>query len=207
MKPRPNQAIRLLKSLKKEFGYQKIVGIDEVGRGAIAGPLVVAAVELTDNIADIKDSKQLSKKSRELIADQIHKSALQISFGIVSAKDVDLYGMKKSLTLAYIQALNGIIADMVLTDNYNLPTDHKYIKTIKGDDLFYVTSAASIIAKVFRDQLMNVYHQIYPQYNWLNNSGYGTGEHFLSIDKYGTTMLHRTSFIKKGVTRWRKQPN
>lgn len=197
MKPNPSQAIKLLRSLKKEFGYQKIVGIDEVGRGAIAGPLVVAAVELTDFIPDIKDSKQIIKHKREEIADLIHKSSNQISIGVVSADYIDNFGMSRALSLAYERALADIRADLVLTDNYRLDTKHKHIKVVKGDDLFYVTSAASIVAKVFRDQLMNVYHQMYPQYKWSNNSGYGTGEHFNSINRFGITLLHRKTFINK----------
>lgn len=188
-RPRP----KFVKDLQS-LGYKTIVGVDEVGRGALAGPLVVAAVEIYRPILGINDSKLLSASRRELLADQISRSALQIAFGSASNDEIDQLGLSAAQELAYHRCLDVMTFDLVLTDNYWLkPIRH--IKAVKGDSLFYPVAAASIVAKVYRDQLMSVYHQAHPEYLWGQNAGYGTLAHIKALDAIGPSPLHRKSFL------------
>lgn len=181
----------------RQLGYQRIVGIDEVGRGALAGPLVVGAVEIYQPIDGITDSKQISGFQRELLANQIIQSAVQISFGQASNAEIDRLGLSKAQQLAYKRALVKMNFDLLLTDHYHLTGVPRFISAKKGDSLFYPVAAASIVAKVYRDQLMSMYHQFQPEYNWQKNAGYGTRSHYQALDNFGLTTLHRRSFLKK----------
>lgn len=191
-RPRPprHQFIKDLQLL----GYEKIVGIDEVGRGALAGPLVVAAVEIYKPIDGINDSKLLSVRQRELLADLIKQHAIQIAFGSASNDEIDQLGLSAAQKLAYQRCLDRLEFDLVLTDNYGLEPI-KYLKAIQGDSLFYPVATASIVAKVYRDQLMSVYHQAHPEYCWRQNAGYGTPAHQKALDAIGPSPLHRKSFL------------
>lgn len=191
LRPRPNFA--LLAELKS-LGYQKIIGVDEVGRGALAGPLVVAAVELNIRIDDVTDSKLLSAARRRIVAEQIHTLADQIGFGSASVEEINALGLSAALKLAYSRALAAVEADLVLTDFVRLP-GRKFISQPQGDRYFYPTAAASIVAKVYRDQLMTVYHQAHPRYGWATNVGYGTAEHRAALQKIGPSDLHRLAFL------------
>ena len=193
-KPRPSPRFELISALTK-LGYQKIVGIDEVGRGALAGPLVVAAVDLPIKIPGITDSKLLSISARENLAQQIHQLARQICFGQASVEEIDMLGLTKATGLAYSRALESIQADLILTDFVRLP-GRKFISQPQGDRYFYPTAAASVVAKVYRDQLMRQQHQNYPHYGWLTNVGYGTPFHRQAIRQYHLTPLHRKSFCQ-----------
>ncbi len=186
----------LLTELKK-LGYQTIVGVDEVGRGALAGPVVVAAVEVSDFVDGVRDSKQVTKTARALLAEKLHRTSSRVCFGQASSTEIDQLGMTAALALAYARALKNVQADLVLTDHYSLPTKHKFIRATKGDSLFYPVAAASIVAKVYRDQLMAVYARFFPGYGWAHNAGYGTGSHQEMIKQLGLTSLHRRSFTKK----------
>lgn len=189
-RPRP----RFVKDLRL-LGYKTIVGIDEVGRGALAGPLVVAAVEIYQPINGINDSKLLSAQKRELLAHQIHYSALQISFGIASNDEIDQLGLAAAQRLAYERALADISVDLLLTDRVHPAGVPRFISAIRGDSLFYPVAAASIVAKVYRDRLMSVYHQAHPEYCWRQNAGYGTLAHKKALDAIGPCPLHRQSFL------------
>jgi len=189
----PNQPDFNLVGQLRALGYQRIVGIDEVGRGAIAGPLVVAAVEINFKIVGVNDSKLILNPKRRTLAEQIHRQASQISFGLVSNAEIDRLGLSAAQRLAYDRALTNIKADLILTDNYPLLGGH-YCRAIKGDRLFYPTAAASIVAKVYRDQLMRVYHQFHPGYGWVTNVGYGTVEHRAALADMGRCSLHRLTF-------------
>lgn len=177
-------------------GFKKIIGVDEVGRGALAGPIVVGAVELSLEIPGITDSKLIVKSDRLPLAELIKRSAEQIGIGQVSHEEIDEFGVTTALHLAYARALEKLEVDLVLSDNFPLQTGHRYIRIIKGDQLFYPTAAASIIAKVYRDQLMRVYDRFFPEYDWFNNVGYGTAKHKKAIDSIGFSPLHRQSFLK-----------
>ena len=189
--PRPNP--RFLADLQ-QLGYQRIIGLDEVGRGAGAGPLVVAAVEIYAEIDGIHDSKLLSKSRRTVLAQIIAQQATQIRFGVAQSTEIDLLGLTKATELAYARCLSQCEFDLILTDHVKI-SSVKYLSSIKGDRFFYPVSAASIIAKVYRDQLMQIYGQFYPTFNWSKNVGYLTSEHISAIELQGISPLHRQSFL------------
>ncbi len=178
----------------QRLGYDKIVGVDEVGRGALAGPVVVGAVELNHPIDGINDSKLLTGSRRTELAALIARHARQISFGQASNEEIDQLGLGAALKLAYHRCLDRIEFDLVLTDHYALKRI-THLRAVRGDSLFYPVAAASIVAKVYRDQLMSVYHQFHPQFNWRKNVGYGTLEHRQLVNKIGPSPLHRRSFL------------
>lgn len=120
-----------------------------------------------------------------------------IRFGQASCQEIDTLGMAAALRIAYERALQGVTADLVLTDHIKLPTNHRFIRATLGDSLFYPVAAASIIAKTYRDQLMRAYHAFYPEYGWESNVGYGTAFHFEALQQHGYSPLHRTSFHTK----------
>ncbi len=183
----------LLTELKK-FGYRKIVGADEVGRGAIAGPIVVAVVEISDYFSGVTDSKLISKRERTRLAELLYP-AVTVSIGSSSNVEIDELGLGAAQRLAYSRALKGIEFDLILADHYNPPTSIAFIRATKGEKLFYPVAAASIIAKVYRDQLMSVYARFFPEFGWETNAGYATKYHLEQIRKIGKTILHRYSFI------------
>ncbi|MCR4277391.1 MAG: ribonuclease HII, partial [Candidatus Berkelbacteria bacterium] len=157
---KPLPSLRFIKKVK-DLGYERIVGIDEVGRGALSGPVVVAAVEIYVPIVGINDSKLLSAKQRLSLSDQIAQGSQQLSFGQASNDEIDNLGLRAALELAYQRCLEQMTFDLVLTDNYYLSA-HPHIKSIRGDQFFYPVAAASIVAKVYRDRLMRVYAEQFP---------------------------------------------
>ena len=185
-------------------GLQYIAGVDEVGRGPLAGPVVCAAVimPLDDEsiIVGVDDSKKLSAKKRETLAEEIKKRALAYTIVEVSEKEIDeinileatKLGMKKALETLEIQPQS------VLTDgNMTLNIDFPQRSVIGGDALCYSIGAASIIAKVYRDKMMDEYAKEYPQYAFDSNKGYGTAAHIQAIKEYGLCPIHRRTFTKK----------
>ena len=203
--------IERLTNLKKEENklYEKniklICGIDEAGRGPLAGPVVVGAVILPENsfIEGVNDSKKVSEKKREKLYEEIVKEAIDYSVGIVDQKTIDeinilnatklgvklaLEGLKQKPEIIMVDALNNI-------DTLGIP----YISVIKGDAKNYCIAAASIIAKVTRDRIMREWDEVYPAYGFAKHKGYGTAEHIRIIKEIGPCMLHRKSFIKNFV--------
>lgn len=182
-----------------------ICGIDEAGRGPLAGPVVVASVIMPRNskIEGINDSKKILENKREELYDKILEEAISYGVGIVDEKEIDeiniLQATKKALTLS-IQELTKR-PDLILVDalkgidTLNIP----YQSIIKGDALCYSISAASIIAKVTRDRIMRQWEEIYPQYGFEKHKGYGTAYHISAIREYGLSPIHRISFTKKFV--------
>jgi len=158
--------------------------------------VVVAAVELYRPIEGIADSKLVTKTDRERLNNLICQQAVTFSYGQASAAEIDRLGIAPALALAYERALETIKADLYLTDFIRLP-NKKNLRAIKGDQLFYPVAAASIVAKVYRDSLMAELHQNQPEYDWVNNVGYGTKKHFDAITKHGPSSLHRQSFLTK----------
>jgi ribonuclease HII len=189
---KPNSAFI---SQLRALGYRRIVGVDEVGRGALAGPLIVAAVELTATIAKVTDSKLLLSNERAKLSHLILKQAEQANLGEASVKEINELGLVKALHLAYQRALGKIEADLILTDYFQLPS-HKFISSIAGDSLFYPVAAASIIAKVRRDNLMKSLAIDFPKYRWQFNVGYGTLFHRRTILELGLTEHHRVKFCQ-----------
>lgn len=188
----------------RQNGYKLIAGIDEVGRGPLAGPVVTAAVILKENdlIEGINDSKKLSAAKRESLYDIIIDRAVSYAFGIVSAEEIDSINILQATYKAMRQALSAlsIKPDFVLADAVTIPDiDIKQQGIIKGDAKSISIGAASIIAKVYRDRMMYEYAKIYPEYGFEQNKGYGSQSHIEAIKKFGPCPIHRKTFIKNFV--------
>lgn len=183
-----------------ESGAKYVAGVDEVGRGPLAGPVVCSAVilPLDDIIEGVDDSKKLSKKKREVLYDKIIEKAISYSICQIEPKEIDeiniLQATKKCMK-ACIESLK-VEPDVVLVDAVKLDVSVKTVPIIKGDLKSYSIGAASILAKVYRDRLMEEYSIKYPQYGFERNSGYGTKEHIEKIKEIGSCPIHRKTFIK-----------
>ncbi len=179
-----------------------IVGIDEAGRGPLAGPVVASAVIMPNKIEGIDDSKKLSAKKRTLLYHKI-MSMCRVGIGIASVVEIDRINILNATLVAMKRAYQnlGCYADLVLIDGNKAPElPCKEIKTIIGGDAIEpAISAASIIAKVTRDNIMQELHKEFPYYHWQKNAGYGTKEHLTAITNHGISKHHRSSFapIKK----------
>ena len=176
-----------------------ICGIDEVGRGALAGPVVAAAVILDfKNIPpNINDSKKLSKSSRQTIQNEIFTSAISVGIGSANSTEIDKVNILEATLLSMKRAYKNlnIKPNLALIDGNKAPLLDCEIKTvINGDELSLSIAAASIIAKVYRDKLMAKIDKKFPNYNFKNNVGYGTKEHYNAIKLNGTIIYHRKSF-------------
>ena len=193
--------------LEKYAGkYERVCGIDEVGRGPIAGPVVACAVIMGDEkIEGIKDSKKLTDKKRRELAKLIQENSLAIGYGIIDHTIIDEINIKEATHLAMKKALENLSdkkgktlkADLALIDAETIDTDIDQISIISGDDQVYSIACASILAKIYRDDLMIQYSKDYPGYGFENHKGYGTKKHYLAIDKDGISEIHRKSFMKK----------
>ena len=185
-----------------EGGARLIAGIDEAGRGPLAGPVVVAGVIMPmDNIIQgINDSKKLSAKKRDALYDQIMLTALDVQVAIVDCNTIDEINILNATKQGMLQCINGFEqVDRVLIDAVKLDTKVPTLSIIKGDALSYSIAAASIIAKVTRDRLMLELDKQYPQYNFAKHKGYGTAEHIRLLKEHGPCPEHRRTFIKNFV--------
>lgn len=183
---------------EKYSNLNYICGVDEVGRGPLVGPVVASAVILPKNyfIEGLTDSKKLSKKKRDYFYEIIKKDALAIGIGIVDNKKIDEINILEASRLAMKKAINSlsIKPDVILTDAMRLDIGIPEEDIIKGDLKSITISAASVIAKVTRDKMMEELHEKYPMYNFIKNNGYPTKEHIEAIKKYGIIKEHRKSF-------------
>lgn len=190
---------------EKKYSGQIIAGIDEAGRGPLAGPVVCACVIMPldeQNIIEgINDSKKLSEKKRELLYDKIIEKALAYSIIEVDEKTIDEINILQATKLGMKRAFESlkIKPDIVLIDAVKIDTEIKQDNIIKGDALSYNIAAASILAKVYRDRLMKELSKEYPEYNFEKHKGYGTKEHIDALKKYGKCKLHRETFIKNFI--------
>lgn len=179
-------------------GKKFIAGVDEVGRGPLAGPVVSAAVILPEdfNIVGINDSKQLSLAKRNELFDIIQEKALAVGVGIKDAAVIDQVNIYEASKLAMLEAIEQmpIQPDHLLVDAMTLPLPVSQESIIKGDAKSVSIAAASIIAKVTRDRMMEEYDVMYPGYGFPNNAGYGTKEHLTALEDLGVTPIHRRSF-------------
>ena len=181
-------------------GCNYIAGIDEVGRGPLCGPVVCAAVilPLDDIIEGVDDSKKLSKKKREKIYEEIIKKAISYSVCRIEHDEIDrinILNATKKCMANCVEELS-VKPDAVIIDAVKLDIPYKTVSIIKGDAKSYLIGAASIVAKVTRDKIMEEYSKIYPQYGFERNSGYGTKEHITAIKEFGPCEIHRKTFIK-----------
>lgn len=188
----------------QEEGVRYIAGVDEVGRGPLAGPVVCAAVVMpldqNELVVGVDDSKKLSAKKREQLAEQIRQKALAYTVVEVDEKRIDRMNILEATRLGMKQAVEGlaIAPEVVLTDgNMTIDIPHQQKSVVHGDALSYSIGAASIIAKVYRDSLMDEYAKQYPQYAFEKNKGYGTAEHIQGIKEHGLCPIHRRTFTKK----------
>ena len=180
-------------------GYERIAGVDEVGRGPLAGPVVAAAVILPKDGINIElfDSKQISSKKREDLYGSILSKALGVGIGTIGQEEIDRLNILQATLKAMVIAVQNLLVppDLILIDgpqSLRLPVSQKPIR--KGDQLSNSIAAASIIAKVTRDRMMLEWHEKYPQYNFARHKGYGTKEHRMAIETYGICELHRKTF-------------
>lgn len=205
MKEREIERLNKLKEFEKKLyddGIKYIAGIDEAGRGPLAGPVVVGCVIMKPEsfIEYVNDSKKVSETKREMLYEKITSEAISWSTGIVGQQEIDeiniLNATKKALTMA-IDKLE-VKPDIILVDALDkIDTKGiKYISVIKGDAKIYSISAASIIAKVTRDRIMREYDEVYPEYGFGAHKGYGTTKHIQAIKEHGICNLHRKSFTK-----------
>lgn len=208
MKEQEIERLNKLKEFERNLystGIKNIVGIDEAGRGPLAGPVVVGAVIMKPEsfIEGVNDSKKISEKKREKLYEQITEEAIAWSVGIVDQKEIDeiniLNATKKALKMAIMNLKvkpERIVVDALEhIDTCGIP----YTSIIKGDAKVYSISAASIIAKVTRDRMMREYDEIYPEYGFAGHKGYGTAKHIQALKEFGPCALHRRSFIKNFI--------
>ncbi len=194
-----------MKEFDREYKiYGTVCGIDEAGRGPLCGPVVAAAVILPDeyNILYINDSKKLSETKRKEVYKEIDKYAVAYGVGIVSPERIDEINILQATYEAMRTAIHklSVKPDILLNDAVTIPmVDIKQVPIIKGDAKSQSIAAASIVAKVTRDHLMEEYDKLYPEYGFAKHKGYGTAAHIKAIKEYGPCPIHRRTFIKNFI--------
>jgi ribonuclease HII len=186
-------------SMARKSGFRFIAGVDEAGRGPLAGPVVAGAVILPEGVIleGVRDSKTMKAEAREEAFGRINRIALAIGVGVVSAKHIDESNILKASLHAMKQAVLGLdpAPDFLLVDGTSpVPLSMPHRCLVGGDRISLSVSAASVVAKVYRDRMMRSYDALYPQYGFLENKGYGTSRHLAAIRTHGTCPIHRMSF-------------
>jgi len=206
MKEKEEERLKLLKEfedkLHNEYGIEYICGIDEAGRGPLAGPVAVSAVIMPKDsfIEGVNDSKKISEKKREMLFEQIKEEAVAWSVILLDEKEIDelniLNATKKALTMAIsdlkVKPERIVVDALEHIDTCGIP----YTSVIKGDAKIYSIACASILAKVTRDRVMQEWDKIYPQYGFAKHKGYGTAQHIKAIKEHGICKIHRKTFVK-----------
>lgn len=197
-----------------EKKYDLLVGVDEVGRGPLAGPVVACAIIMPKNsiIDGVMDSKKCSPKNREALDLLIREEAIAIGIGIEDEQSIDEINIKAATRKAMKTAVenmkdplgNPIQGEMVFIDAEEIDTDLPQISIIKGDDRCYPIACASIVAKVYRDRMMVEYDNEYPEYGFSAHKGYGTKKHREAILEYGPCSIHRRTFLRKILNEYSK---
>ena len=208
MKEKELERLTNLKQIEKQLhqkGFKNICGIDEAGRGPLAGPVVVAGVIMPADsmIEGVNDSKKVSEKKREILYDKIIEEAISYSVAIVGQDVIDEINILNATKQGVTQVVKGLNVrpDLIIIDALeHINTDGvPYEAFIKGDAKCYSIAAASIIAKVTRDRIMREWDHIYPQYEFARHKGYGTAKHIATIKEYGLCPIHRKSFTKNFI--------
>lgn len=196
------ERLETMRIYEKEYASCKhICGIDEVGRGPLAGPVVAGAVVLPSDvqILYLNDSKKLSERKRELLYDEIMEKALAVGIGMASPARIDEINILQATYEAMREAVGKLdpAPDLLLNDAVTIPgVEIRQVPIIKGDAKSISIGAASIVAKVTRDRLMEQYADVFPEYDFASNKGYGSAAHIAALKEYGPTPIHRHSFIK-----------
>lgn len=208
MKEKELERLTQLKEIEKDLyqkGFQKIAGIDEAGRGPLAGPVVVAGVIMPQDslIEGVNDSKKVSEKKREKLYDLILEEAISYSVAIIEQDvidDINILNATKQGVTTVVEEFE-VKPDLIVVDalTHINTKGIPYDSLIKGDAKCYNIAAASIIAKVTRDRIMRQWDEIYPQYGFSGHKGYGTAKHIAAIKEYGLCPIHRRSFTKNFV--------
>lgn len=209
MTEKEEQRLIKLKEIEEDI-YKKqkieyICGIDEAGRGPLAGPVVVAsAITPRDSMIEgVNDSKKISEKKRERVFEEVIKEAVSYGVGIIDENKIDEINILQATKLGLTTSLKELKVkpNLILVDALkNIDTcGVPYMSIIKGDALSYSIAAASIIAKVTRDRIMLMYDEMYPEYGFAKHKGYGTAAHIEAIRKYGLCPIHRKSFVKNFI--------
>ncbi len=186
-------------------GKSYVCGVDEAGRGPLAGPVCAAAVILPQGlqIEGLNDSKKLSEKKREALYDIIIEKAIAYNIAFGTLEEIEEYNILEATYIAMNRAIDGlkIKPDHALIDGNRVPKGIKVPcdTVVKGDAKSFSIAAASILAKVTRDRLLLEYDELYPEYNFKKHKGYGTKEHYEAINKYGVCKIHRLSFLKNVI--------
>ena len=175
-----------------------VLGIDEAGRGPLAGPLAVAGVVFPVGYEnpDIYDSKSISEKKRDLLFDLIQQDALYFEIRLVEPEEIDRWNIYRADQRAFLAIAQDLPCDVVLTDAMPIELDKPVVPLVKGDRKSISIAAGSILAKVTRDRLMKEYDALYPQYGFAKNKGYGTAAHIQAIKEKGLCPIHRRTFTK-----------
>ena len=208
MKEKELERLTKIKKIEKDLynkGFNNICGIDEAGRGPLAGPVVVAGVIMPKDsmIEGINDSKKISEKKREKLYDLIIEEAISYSVAIIGQDVIDDINILNATKEGVTKVVDGLDVkpDLIIIDALNHINTRgiPYEPIIKGDAKCYNIAAASILAKVTRDRIMREWDEVYPQYGFVQHKGYGTAKHIQAIKEYGLTPIHRRSFTKKFV--------
>ena len=208
MKEKEFERLTKLKEIEKELyqkGFDKICGIDEAGRGPLAGPVVIAGVIMPRDsmIEGVNDSKKVSEKKREKLYDLIIEEAISYSVAVIGQDIIDEINILNATKEGVTQVVRGLDVkpDLILVDalTHINTKGIPYDSIIKGDAKCYNIAAASIIAKVTRDRIMRQWDEIYPQYGFIKHKGYGTANHISAIKEYGLCPIHRKSFTKNFI--------
>lgn len=181
----------------RDLGFLRIAGVDEAGRGPLAGPIVAGAVILCEAVAGLNDSKQLTHETREALYAKLHASEHCIGVAVVTHEEIDAMGIQRANFAAMARAIAALdpAPDYVLVDGFQVPgMAQPQLRVIKGDARSLSIAAASVVAKVTRDRLMMEYDTLYPGYGFARHKGYGTAEHLEALGRLGPCAIHRRSF-------------
>jgi ribonuclease HII len=202
---------RFMELRQKEFslqqlGYRAVGGVDEAGRGPLAGPVVAACVILPPNsfLPGLDDSKKLSPTKREKLAEQIKAEAVAWAVGLVNHKEIDRLNIYQATKVAMAKAVRSlkVCPDYLLLDAMHIDLDVPQESIVRGDSTCAAIAAASVIAKTYRDRLMVLLDEFYPVYGFKDNKGYGTAQHREALQLYGPSPVHRRSFLQKILVNW-----